>query len=890
MTKWVYLFEEGNAEMRNLLGGKGANLAEMSRLELPVPPGFTCTTEACLEYLNNNNTLPEGLWDQVVEGMAHLKEKMGREFGDNADPLLMSVRSGARASMPGMMDTVLNLGLNDESVLAIAEKAGDRFAWDSYRRLLQMYGNVVMGVEGHHFEALIAEIKEEEGVKDDPQVSVEGWQKTIGKFKELIKKETGIEFPQDAWKQLELAIEAVFKSWNTPRAVVYRNHNGFPHDWGTAVNVQTMVFGNMGDDSGSGVAFSRNPSTGEDDFYGEYLFNAQGEDVVSGARTPTEVHHLAKEAPEAWETLTRVSKQLEKHYREMQDMEFTIQEGKLWMLQTRNGKRTAAAAVKIATDLVAEGMITKEEAVARIEPYQVDLLMHPRFTIEAMENAELLVKGLNASPGAAVGEVVFDADTAAELGKSSDVSAGKAVILVRPETTPDDVHGMLTAKGILTQHGGATSHAAVVARQIGTPCVAGAEEIKINLAAKQFTVGDVVVKEGDVISLDGATGQVFHGALDRVVPTFDDEKELKTILEWADEIRSMEVWANADAPDQATMALEFGAEGIGLCRTEHMFLGDRTEKFQNAILAETPEEFDRILEEELFELQREDFYGIFKAMDGKSVVIRLLDPPLHEFLPEKDGLLVEVTRMEALGETGPELDAKKKLLAAVEAEEEFNPMLGLRGCRLGITMPGLNKMQVRAIIAAACDAAKEGVVVKPKIMIPLTATVNELKHIQPALIEDAKAVMAEKGIEIDYKFGTMIEIPRAALTAGEMAELAEFFSFGTNDLTQMAWGLSRDDAERRFLLDYADADKYGILEENPFQSLDQSGVGQLVDMAVKAGRATRPGMEVGICGEHGGEPKSIDFCHRVGLTYVSCSPFRVPVARLAAAHAKLKNG
>lgn len=889
MTKWVYLFEEGDRTMRNLLGGKGANLAEMSSLGLPVPPGFTCTTDACLEYLNNDNTFPAGLWDQVVEGMADLSKKMGRDFGDASDPLLMSVRSGARASMPGMMDTVLNLGLNDESVVTVAEKTDPRFAWDSYRRLMQMYGNVVMGVEGHLFEAIIEETRDAEGVSDDPAVSVEGWQGAIAKYKELIKAETGIEFPQDPWKQLELAIEAVFKSWNTPRAVVYRNHNGFPHDWGTAVNVQAMVFGNMGDDCGSGVAFTRNPSTGEDDFYGEYLFNAQGEDVVSGARTPTEVHHLAEESPEAWTTLITVSKQLEKHYREMQDMEFTIEHGKLWMLQTRDGKRTAAAAVKIATDLVEEGMISKEEAVSRIAPYQVDLLMHPRFTEAALKEAKLLVKGLNASPGAAVGEVVFDADTAAELGKSTDVSTGKSVILVRPETTPDDVHGMLAAKGILTQHGGATSHAAVVARQLGVPCVAGAEEIKINLAAKTFTVGDVTVKEGDIVSLNGATGEVFLGELDRVIPSFDDEKELKTILDWADDIRRLEVWANADAPDQAKLALGFGAQGIGLCRTEHMFLGDRTEIFQQAILAETEEEFNKVLDEQLFELQRGDFYGIFKEMDGKTVIIRLLDPPLHEFLPEKDELLVEVTKMEALGQTGPELDAKKKLLAAVQAEEEFNPMLGLRGCRLGITMPGLNKMQVRAIIAAACDAAKDGVNVRPEIMIPLTATVAELKHIQPMLIEDAKAVMAEKGIEVDYKMGTMIEIPRAALTAGEMAEVAEFFSFGTNDLTQMTWGLSRDDAERRFLLDYADADKYNILEENPFQSLDQSGVGQLVELAVKNGRATRPGMEIGICGEHGGDPKSIDFCHRAGLSYVSCSPYRVPVARLAAAHAAITN-
>jgi pyruvate,orthophosphate dikinase len=884
--KWVYLFEEGDKSMRNLLGGKGANLAEMSGLGLPVPPGFTCTTEACLEYLSNNNTLPEGLWDQVVEGMADLKNKMSREFGDASDPLLMSVRSGARASMPGMMDTVLNLGLNDESVLAVAAKAGDRFAWDSYRRLIQMYGDVVMGVEGHLFEEVISEIKEEEGVKDDPQVSVTGWQKAIAKYKTIIKSETGIDFPQDSWKQLQLAIEAVFKSWNTPRAVVYRNANGFPHDWGTAVNVQAMVFGNMGDDCGSGVAFTRNPSTGENDFYGEYLFNAQGEDVVSGARTPTEVHKLAEEAPEAWNTLIAVSKQLEKHYREMQDMEFTIEGGKLWMLQTRDGKRTAAAAVKIATDMVEEGMISREEAVARIAPFQVDLLLHPRFTDASMQAADLLVKGLNASPGAAVGAVVFDADTAAELGKGGE---GKAVLLVRPETTPDDVHGMLAAAGILTQHGGATSHAAVVARQLGIPCVAGAEEIKIDMKARSFKIAGKTIKEGDVLSLDGATGRVFEGELERVVPSFDDEKELKTILEWADRIRRLQVWANADDPEQATMARGFGAQGIGLCRTEHMFLGERTEMFQKAILADTEEEFNRVLDKELFELQREDFYGIFKSMDGLPVIIRLLDPPLHEFLPEKDELLVEVAKMEALGETGAEYDEKKKLLAIVQEMDEFNPMLGLRGCRLGITMPGLNRMQVRAIISAACDAAKEGTVVKPEIMIPLTSTVGELKRIQPALVADAESVMEEKGIRVEYKFGTMIEIPRAALTADEMAELAEFFSFGTNDLTQMTWGLSRDDAERKFLLRYADEADLNIIPVNPFQSLDQTGVGQLVEMAVQKGRATRPDLEIGICGEHGGDPSSIEFCHRAGLNYVSCSPYRVPVARLAAAQAVLKN-
>jgi pyruvate,orthophosphate dikinase len=884
-NKWVYLFEEGNAKMRDLLGGKGANLAEMTSLGLPVPPGFTCTTEACLAYLGNNNSFPDGLWDQVLESMKVLNEKMGRDFGDSKDPLLVSVRSGAKFSMPGMMDTILNLGLNDESVKILAEKADPRFAWDSYRRLVQMFGKVVLDVDGALFEDSIDGIKESEGVQTDPQVSPKGWQRAVEEFKEIVKREAGQEFPQDPWKQLELAIEAVFKSWNGKRAIDYRNATGISHKLGTAVNVQSMVFGNVGDDSGSGVAFTRNPSTGENDFYGEYLFNAQGEDVVSGARTPTEVHKLQVEGPDAWKTLMMVAETLEKHYAEMQDMEFTIENGKLYMLQTRNGKRTAAAAVKIAVDMVEEGLITKEDAVSRIEAYQIDQLLHPRFDDAALKAATKLTKGLNASPGAAVGAVYFDADTAEQKAKED----GVAVILVRPETTPDDVHGMLAAKGILTQHGGATSHAAVVARQLGKPCVAGAEDIKIDLRGKKFTVDGITVNEGDIISVDGAAGAVYQGAIDTVVPDFDEQTELKTILGWADDIRRLQVWANADDPEQAELARSYGAQGIGLCRTEHMFLGERTEKFQEAILADTDEEFNRVLNEVLLPLQREDFYGIFKSMDGLPVIIRLLDPPLHEFLPSEKELLVEVTRMEALGQTGPEFEEKKKLLAIVQDHAEFNPMLGLRGCRLGITMPGLNKMQVRAIFEAACDAAKEGIVVKPEVMIPLTSHVNELKHIQPALVEEAKAVMAEKGIEIEYKFGTMIEIPRAALTADEMAEVAEFFSFGTNDLTQMTYGISRDDAERKFLLRYADESDLDILPKNPFQTLDEDGVGQLVFMAVEKGRKVRPDLEVGICGEHGGDPESIDICHRANLNYVSCSPYRVPIARLAAAHAVINN-
>ena len=881
--KWVYLFEEGNAKMRDLLGGKGANLAEMTNLGLPVPPGFTITTEACLAYLGNNNTFPEGLWDQVLQGMETLSKKMGRKFGDSQNPLLVSVRSGAKFSMPGMMDTILNLGLNDEAVQALAAKANDeRFAWDAYRRLVQMFGKVVLDVEGLLFEEIIEQIRESEGVKTDPEVSADGWKRGVEAFKQLIKREAGQEFPQDPWKQLELAIEAVFKSWNGKRAVDYRNATGISHDLGTAVNVQAMVFGNVGWDSGSGVAFTRNPSTGVKDLFGEYLFNAQGEDVVSGARTPKEVHQLREELPEAWNTLVEVAEKLEQHYREMQDMEFTIEYGKLWMLQTRTGKRTAAAEVKIAVDMVQEGLITKEEAVRRIEAFQIDQLLHPHFDSEARKTAVLLAKGLNASPGAAVGVVYFDADTAEKMAKEE----GKAVILVRPETTPDDVHGMLAAKGILTQHGGATSHAAVVARQLGKPCVAGCEDIKIDLRKRQFAVDGKVIKEGDTISLDGATGEVFEGALPTVAPRFEEQVELKTILEWADEIRKLEVWANADDPEQATRARSYGAQGIGLCRTEHMFLGERTEKFQEAILAETEEEFNRVLDEVLLPLQREDFYGIFRAMDGLPVIIRLLDPPLHEFLPSYEELLVEVTRMEATGQTGPEYEKKRRLLAIVADMQEFNPMLGLRGCRLGLMKPGLNKMQVRAIFEAACDAAKEGVDVHPEVMIPLTSHVNELKAIQPLLEEVAKQVMEEKGITIKYKFGTMIEIPRAALTADEIAEVAQFFSFGTNDLTQMTFGISRDDAERKFLLQYVEQ---GILPKNPFQTIDEDGVGQLIFMGVEKGRSTRPDLEVGICGEHGGDPQSIDLCHRAGLNYVSCSPFRVPIARLAAAHAAMKN-
>jgi pyruvate,orthophosphate dikinase len=882
-NKWVYSFDEGNTTMKDLLGGKGANLAEMTSIGLPVPPGFTITTEACLAYLDEGGHFPDSMWDQTVAAMKNLNKKMGRNFADNDDPLLVSVRSGAKVSMPGMMDTVLNLGLNDESVNTLAERAEDpRFAWDAYRRLVQMYGGVVMGVSGELFEELISRIKSEEGVKDDPEISAEGWQKVVGWFKDVIKEQTGQEFPQDPWKQLEMGVEAVFKSWNGKRAIDYRNATGIPHDLGTAVNVQTMVFGNVGWDSGSGVAFTRNPSTGENKLWGEYLANAQGEDVVSGARTPKRIEEMEADAPEIYNQLQEIRHTLEQHYHEMQDFEFTIENNHLWMLQTRNGKRTAAAAVRIAIDLVDEALIPEKEAVSRIEAFQIDQLLHPHFDAGVMAAAKALASGINASPGAAVGKVYFDADTAEEKAK-----AGEDVILVRPETTPDDVHGMLASKGILTQHGGASSHAAVVARQLGKPCVAGCEDIKIDLKERLFHVDGTTVKEGDVVSLDGASGRVFLGSLPTMAPSFDEQPELQQILSWADGIRRLGVWANADDPEQATRARQYGAEGIGLCRTEHMFLGERTEKFQKAILAAQSgdeAEFQRVLDEELLPLQRADFHGIFKAMDGLPVIIRLLDPPLHEFLPSREELIEEVATARAKGEPDEE---KEELLRIVEDMSEFNPMLGLRGCRLGIMLPPLNTMQVRAIFEAACDAAAEGVDVHPEVMIPLTSHINELKEIQPLLVKVAHQVMEEKGIEITYKFGTMIEIPRAALTAGEIAQMAEFFSFGTNDLTQMTYGISRDDAERKFLLDYVEK---GILPVNPFQAIDQVGVGRLMKIAVNEGRATREGLEVGICGEHGGEPSSIDFCHRIGLNYVSCSPYRVPIARLAAAHAVIKNG
>jgi pyruvate, orthophosphate dikinase len=914
--KWVYLFDQveeaeqyaGDWEgVRGLLGGKGANLAEMTRIGVPVPPGFTMTTESCNAYLEVGEQLPEGLWEQSLEALKAIEKQTGKKFGDPKNPLLVSVRSGAKLSMPGMMDTVLNVGLNDETVPGMAELTNNaRFVWDSFRRLLQMYGSVVLGIADEHFEAVLHARKEEKGVELDTELDVEDLQAIAEQYKAVIEKHKGFPFPQDPFEQLKLAAEAVFKSWFGKRAVDYRNAANIGHDLGTAVNVVTMVFGNMGEDSGTGVAFTRNPSTGERKLFGEYLLNAQGEDVVAGIRTPKSISELGKEMPEAFEQFKEICRNLEQHYRDMQDVEFTIERGKLWMLQTRTGKRTAAAATKIAVDMTEEGIINKRTAIQRITPEQVDMLLHPQFDMAAKEQArkagKLLATGVNASPGAAVGVLAFDADTAERWSKEEK----KAVIMIRPETKPDDVHGMIAAQGILTSRGGATSHAAVVARQFGIPAVVGCEALKINLETRTAMAGDTMVKEGEYVSLDGATGQAFVGQISTVAPKFEEQTDLRILLEWADDIcaqegtrqwpddavyksfptRGLQVWTNADYPRDAERARSFGAKGIGLCRTEHMFFEEeRLPIVQKMILSESQDRQDAL--DQLLPFQQADFEGIFRAMDGLPVIIRLIDPPLHEFLPSHDELLVKVTEMRVKGETGPELEEKEKLLAAVEGLREANPMMGLRGIRLGITMPGITKMQVRAIFQAACTVAKEGIEVRPEIMIPLTGHVNELKVSQGELEKVAEAVMSEQNTKVDYKFGTMIEIPRAALTADEIAGVAQFFSYGTNDLTQMTFGYSRDDAERGFLLEYVERK---ILPDNPFQKLDQDGVGKLVKMGAELGRKARPELEVGICGEHGGEPSSIDFCHRAGLNYVSCSPFRVPVARLAAAQSAIKHG
>jgi pyruvate,orthophosphate dikinase len=932
--KWVYLFAEGNKDMRNLLGGKGAGVAEMTNAGLPVPPGFTITTEACNEYYRLGKTFPTGMWDQVLAALKTVEKQTGKKLGDPHDPLLVSVRSGARMSMPGMMDTVLNVGLNEETLAGIAKLTGDeRFAYDAYRRLIQMFGRIVKGIDGIKFDHILESYKAKTEGKKDTDLTVAMLKQIVHDYKALYKKELGEEFPSDPLVQLRQATEAVFDSWFGKRAVDYRNYYKIPHDLGTAVNVQTMVFGNMGFDSGTGVAFTRSPATGQKAPYGEFLLNAQGEDVVAGVRTPRELAELRSEMPAVYDQLMNVFDMMEKHYRDVQDMEFTIERGKLWMLQTRSGKRTAHAALKIAVDMVHEGLITQQEAVALITSEQVDQLLHPVFANEDKKKAEkagdLLAKGLNASPGAASGKAIFTADRAEELSK-----AGEAVILVRPETSPEDVHGMLGARGILTARGGATSHAAVVARGLNKPCVAGAEALFIDPDAKQFTVGKRTIREGDYISIDGTTGQVFAGQMPATEPKYQDQKELLELLSWADQFRRLGVWANADYPRDAKAARERGAVGIGLCRTEHMFfeeerlpvvqrmilLSGKAATIQNRLqalerelkgasgahaaslraevaeLQNDPErkEYYAALDK-LLPLQRGDFEGIFEVMDGLPVIIRLIDPPMHEFLPKHDELVEAITGLKylvanpalpaSLRETlAAELQDKQRMLATVNNMHEANPMLGLRGCRLGIMFPGVTEMQVRAIVQAACRVAKKGVKVLPRIMIPLVSHVNELRNQQLTLEAVAKQVMAEEHVEIDYKFGTMIEVARAALTADEIAEYAQFFSFGTNDLTQTTYGISRDDAERGFLLAYVDRQ---ILPANPFQVLDREGVGKLMKMAVELGRKTRPGMSIGICGEHGGDPSSIEFCHQIGLDYVSCSPYRVPVARLAAAQAAL---
>ena len=902
--KWVYLFSEGNAKMRDLLGGKGAGVSEMTNAGLPVPPGFTITTEACNAYYDAQKNFPEGMWQQALAALEIVEQQTGKSFGKKDNPLLVSVRSGAKFSMPGMMDTVLNLGINDETVQGlVALTSNEHFAYDAYRRFIQMFSKIVLNTDPHDFEHVLDQHKERAHVTTDAELSAADLKQIVVEFKQIAERQSGEPFPTDVYQQLRKAIEAVFSSWNNKRAIDYRNFNKIAHTLGTGVNVQSMVFGNMGNDSGTGVAFTRNPSTGEKKLYGEYLLNAQGEDVVAGIRTPSPISRLQEDLPQVYQQFQEIAQRLEKHYRDMQDLEFTVEKGRLYMLQTRSAKRNAQAAVKVAVDMVEEGLITEEEAVKRVEPLQVYQLLLPRFDDAEKKRAEkegrLLAKGLNASPGAATGKAIFDAETAEHLGK-----AGTPVVLVRPETSPDDVHGMLVAKGILTARGGATSHAAVVARGLGLPCVAGCEGIRVSEAEHLFRVvnSDQVINEGDDLSIDGATGEVFAGIIKTVDPDFDKEVDLKTLLRWADKFRKLGVWANADYPRDARRAVTFGAEGIGLCRTEHMFMEqDRLPIVQKMILAETKEERQAALDQ-LLPFQRSDFKGIFAAMvdpetgDGYPVVIRLIDPPLHEFLPSYEELLVEVTRLEITGSNEEELKEKRKLLEAVGAMREMNPMLGLRGCRLGLIYPEINVMQTRAILEAASELAQEGKKLQPKIMIPLVGHVNELKEVRRQLQAVAEGIASHSGGTIEYKFGTMIELPRAALTADQIAPVADFFSFGTNDLTQTTFGYSRDDAEGKFLLKYVDGldvpgekEKVKILPFNPFQTLDRDGVGQLIKMAVEKGRKANPNIELGICGEHGGDPESIEFCQQIGLDYVSCSPFRVPVARLAAAQAALSS-
>lgn len=869
-TKFVYRFTEGHKDMRSLLGGKGANLAEMTGIGLPVPQGFTITTQACNDYYDNDSVIRAEILNQIDEALAQLETEQGKKLGSDQDPLLVSVRSGAVFSMPGMMDTILNLGLNDTSVLGLIEATqNERFAYDSYRRFIQMFSDVAIGIPKYKFESVLDNTKREKGYQDDTELSTEDLMEIVETFKKIYLEETGSAFPQHPKEQLLLAIEAVFKSWNNPRAKVYRRLNDISHTLGTAVNIQSMVFGNMGENSGTGVAFTRNPSNGENKLFGEYLINAQGEDVVAGIRTPQSISRLQEDMPEIYQQFLDITQKLEQHYKDMQDVEFTIEKGRLFMLQTRNGKRTAKAAIRIAVDQVEEGLISKEEAILRIDPTQLEQLLHPAFASEDLKNADLLTSGLPASPGAACGQVYFHADDAV-----AQANTGKAVLLVRQETSPEDIEGMVSAKGIITARGGMTSHAAVVARGMGKPCVAGCTHMMVDESARTIIVGNTTIEEGDFLSIDGATGSVYLGEVPMASSALDED--FQKFMSWVNENRDMMVRANADNPRDAKKALEFGAEGIGLCRTEHMFFEEeRIPLVREMIVADTLENRVKALDK-LLPHQRDDFYQLFKALDGKSCTIRLLDPPLHEFLPHDEASIANLAKQ--LGMSAKELTNRIKEL------DEFNPMLGHRGCRLAITYPEMYQMQAKAIAQGAIQAYKEVSKVSPEIMVPLVSTVEELKIIRKSIEEVVDKELEEAGIQMDYTIGTMIEIPRACVIADDIAEVADFFSFGTNDLTQMGFGFSRDDAGK-FLGEYVET---GIFEKDPFQVLDQKGIGRLLKMAASLGRQTKPELKLGICGEHGGEPSSVAFCYEQGLNYVSCSPFRVPIAKLAAAQAKIK--
>jgi pyruvate,orthophosphate dikinase len=900
LSKRVYRFEEGfdafagdRDAMKELLGGKGAGLAEMTFSGVNVPPGLTILTSCCRQYSENGQKMPDGLFDEVMIELAHVEKKLDRKLGDLGKPLLLSVRSGAKFSMPGMMDTILNLGLNDQTVESLGGLTkNDRFAWDSYRRFIAMYSSVVLEISKDTFEDQLEDMKDELGIESDADLSVDHLKKLVLQFKALVEKRSGKPFPQDTKEQLKGAVEAVFRSWNNSRAIYYRNLNKIDHNLGTAVNVQSMVFGNFDDTSGTGVCFTRNPSTGEKLLYGEYLVNAQGEDVVAGTRTPLKISEMAANMPKVYEELLANVGRLEQYYRDMQDIEFTIEQGKLYLLQTRSGKRTAAAAVKVAVDMVAEGIISRDEGLGRVEPMQLNQLLLPSFIDEdkarAKKENRLIATGLNASPGAAIGKIIFNPDEAEKMA-----GQGLKVILIRIETCPDDIHGIVPSQGVITSRGGMTSHAAVVARGMGKPCVAGCEALKIDLEKEEMHVNGKLYKKGDLISIDGSTGEIFEGQIVTHDPQFSED--FQTLLGWADEVRTLAIRTNADTPEDAKLAREFGAQGIGLCRTEHMFMAqDRLPVMQQMILSNTDLEREAALAK-LLPMQREDFTGIFQAMAGLPVTIRLLDPPLHEFLPREEQLIEEVATMRAKGIKGAELREKEVLLKKVGELKEANPMMGLRGCRLGLIYPGINKMQVQAIFEAAITVKQQGIEVLPEIMIPLVGHVNELKYAREQLESVAREVMDREKTEVVYKFGTMIEIPRACVTADEIAEHAEFFSFGTNDLTQMTFGYSRDDAEGKFLQRYLDGvefngAKHKVLANNPFEVLDFGGVGKLMQIACDLGRKTKPELKLGICGEHGGEPQSIAFAHKLGLAYVSCSPFRVPVARLAAAQATLTSG